>query len=132
MPTQLKKDWIPDEVFFWDNNANKHAMTNYGSARAWALSHLHEFKMYWCKKMGGNGKPMTSWDLTYWNRCKVLWERVDKSRMYREEVNKEKSNGNHETIIIQKGDLAELHTRPPSAEALSIARFEKQCEEYLK
>lgn len=86
MPTQLKEDWKPDEKYFWENNANKHPMTDHGHARTWVMSQLHEFKMFWCKSMGGNGKPMTSWDLTFWNRCKVLWGNVDKSRYYRQEV----------------------------------------------
>ncbi len=92
LKTKLFKSWQPDEEYFWGNNADKHQMTNYGENRSWCEHQLHGFKMYWCKDMGGSGKPMISWDLTYWNRCKVLWEDVDKRRMYLEMDKKEEIN----------------------------------------
>ena len=90
MPTQLKEDWIPDEKYFWINNANKHPMTDNGRSRSWVEHQLPDFKMYFCKSRGGCGKTKANWNLTLWNWVKRNWEKVDKSRHYRQEVKKER------------------------------------------
>jgi len=74
MPKQLKETWVPDEKYFWGNNANKHAMTNYGESRSWCEHQLPDFKMYFCKSRGGCGKTKANWDLTFWNWVKRNWQ----------------------------------------------------------
>ncbi|MCZ6897671.1 MAG: hypothetical protein O7D95_03030 [Betaproteobacteria bacterium] len=84
MKTKLRENWKPSEEYFWTNLANKHAMTNFGSNREWVVSHFYEIKMYWCAEMGGCGKIMANWNWVFWKRLLFLWEKVDKSRLYRE------------------------------------------------
>lgn len=85
MKTKLSKTWMPSEEHFWDSLANKHEMTNFGQSREWIEHQLLEFRMYWSADLDGRGKPMANWNLVLWNRMKLKWQDVDKSRMYREQ-----------------------------------------------
>ena len=102
MKTKMTENWKPDEKYFYQNLADTHAMTNFGESRTWCEHNLYEFKMYWCADMGGCGKIMANWNLTFWNRCKTLWEQVDKSRHYRKEVEKQATPIRKEMIPIIK------------------------------
>ena len=48
----------------------------------WLYHLIPEWKMYWIDR----NIKRDSWNSTFWNHAKLEWERVDKSRMYREQL----------------------------------------------
>jgi len=45
----------------------------------WLYHLIPEWKLYWLER-----NILRCWDSTFWNHAKKEWEKVDKSRMYRE------------------------------------------------
>ena len=70
----MSASWKPSQRFY------ELAETR-GIPREWCGHQISEFKLYWIER-----GTLGCWDSTFLNRVDRLWDKVDKSRYYRQEV----------------------------------------------